>query len=43
MAGLASEWDIIGTGSYRRAGRTPMAVEFNDLVLEVGRPCSACW
>jgi hypothetical protein len=33
----ASEWDIISTGTYRRAGRTPMAVEFTDLVLEVGR------
>jgi hypothetical protein len=33
----ASEWDIISTGTYQRAGRTPMAVEFTDLVLEVGR------
>ena len=34
---VASEWDIISTGSYRRAGRTPMAVEFTDLVLGTGR------
>ncbi len=33
----ASEWDIISTGTYRRAGRTSMAVEFTDLVLGAGR------
>ncbi len=34
---VTGEWDLLSTGSHKRAGISPVAAEMDDLVLRIGR------
>ena len=34
---VTGEWDLLSTGTHKRAGLSPVAIEMDDLVLRIGR------